>query len=95
MYHQQQNKWYPQGFLLAHFGANLYIGSNNLIAHQKHNKLLCESKFAKAKSSVASEMGKVNSLGGGGGVGGTIYFAVDGTYCLIKGVLAPIVARRV
>ena len=65
MYHQQQNKWYPQRFLLAHFGANLYIGSNNLIAHQKH-KLLCESKFAKAKSSVASKW-ESKQLGGGGG----------------------------
>ena len=25
MYHQQQNKWYPVRFLLAHFEATLYL----------------------------------------------------------------------
>ena len=28
MYNQQQNKWYPQRCLLAHFGATFYFNLN-------------------------------------------------------------------
>ena len=32
-YHRQQNKWYLQMFLLAHFEAILYLAVANLLAH--------------------------------------------------------------
>ena len=42
MCHQQQNKWYPQRCLLAHFEATLDFIRVNLFAH---NKLITQVKF--------------------------------------------------
>ena len=44
MYSQQQNKWYPQRCLLAHFEATFFLlaHTNNLYVVM----LLCASKFA-------------------------------------------------
>ena len=34
MYHQQQNKWYPQGFLLTHFEATLHFSRTEFTCPQ-------------------------------------------------------------
>ena len=54
MYHQQQNKWYPQRCLLAHFEAIHYIlVTANLLAH--NNVTL---SYYVAKIECSFEMGK-------------------------------------
>ena len=59
MYHQQQNKWYPQRRLLAHFEVYSILAVANLLDHM----LLWASKFATVKIECSFEMGKHTPLG--------------------------------
>ena len=56
LYHQQQNKWYLQRWLLSYFEATLYFSRTELriLTH----KLLWASKFATAKIECCLKMGK-------------------------------------
>ena len=63
MYHHQQNKWYRQRYLLAHFEAEAILHSilaeANLLVHK--NLWLCyyaQVKFTTAKIECSFEMGK-------------------------------------
>ena len=38
-YHRQQNKWYPQRCLLAHFEATLDLPVVNLLAHNNKSQI--------------------------------------------------------
>ena len=49
MYDQQQNKWYPQKCILAHFEATLDFS---------RSEFTFPSKFATAKIECSFEMGK-------------------------------------
>ena len=61
-YHQQQNKWYPQRCLLAHFEATLYFSRTEFTCPRNH-KLVCANKFATAKIEYSFEMGTETPLG--------------------------------
>ena len=64
MYHQQQNKWYLQKFLLAYFEATLDFSRSELIAH--NNLWLVYYglvNLVKLNSSVSSKWASKNLWG--------------------------------
>ena len=74
-YHQQQNKWFPQRCLLAHFEATLDFSRSEFTCPYTHNhKLLWTSIFATAKIECGQVKWTSKHLWG------TIYFAGDSTY---------------
>ena len=58
MYIQQQNKWYSQRCLLAHFEVNSILVIANLLAHNNLGLCYWVSKFAMTKIECSFEMGK-------------------------------------
>ena len=67
MYDQQQNKWYPQRCILAHFEATLDFSRSEFTCQVNSLRL----------NRVYLRNGQINTFGG------IIYFAVDGTYVSI------------
>ena len=64
MYNQQQNKWYPQRCLLAHFKATLYFNVANVLAH--NNVSICyyvQVNSLRLKSSVAWKWASIQLRG--------------------------------
>ena len=57
LYHQQQNKWYPQMFLLAHFeDIHSILAVANLLAHNNITVIYyMQLNSLRLKSSVASK----------------------------------------
>ena len=81
MYHQQQNKWYSQRCSHAHFGAIfLFSAIANLLDHDNINiSYYVQLNSLRLKSNVAWKWARKHLWG----YGGTIYFAVDGTFHLL------------
>ena len=72
MYHQQQNKWYLQMFLLASFDATLHFSRTEFTClNDITTSYQVQVNSLRLKSSEASKWASNTNRG-------TIYFAVDG-----------------